>query len=88
MIHDGFANFVDDPCRRSLLDPLAVEDQFVIRTKKKVDTDFPLAAAPSVKMLRQMVRGVEPKTRPSRTMLPRDPCGPKGHRGLQFEASL
>jgi hypothetical protein len=61
MIHDGFANSVDDSRRRSLFDPLAIEDQFVIRTKKKVHTDLPFAAAPRVKMRRQMVRGVEPK---------------------------
>ena len=61
MIHDGFANSVDDSRRRSLFDPLAVEDQLVIRTKKKVDTDLPFAGAPRVKMWRQMVRGVEPE---------------------------
>lgn len=78
MIHDGFANSVDDSRRRSLFDPLAVEDQLVIRTKKKVDTDLPFATAPRVKMWRQMVRGVEPKIQAlddNRVYLPHERLG-------------
>jgi hypothetical protein len=61
MLHDGFANFGEGLRRRTLLGPLAIEHQFVIRTKKEVDTNLPFAAAPRVKMRRQMVRGVEPE---------------------------
>jgi hypothetical protein len=39
----------------------AIEHQFVIRTKKKVDANLPLATAPRVEMGRQVVRAVEPQ---------------------------
>jgi hypothetical protein len=61
MLHDGFANSCEQLSRRVLLAPLAIEYQFVIRAKEKVDPDLPLAATPRVKMRRQMVRGVEPE---------------------------
>lgn len=61
MLHDGFANLCEQLRRRGLLAPLAIEYQFVIRAKEKVDPDLPLAATPRVKMRRQMVRGVEPE---------------------------
>jgi hypothetical protein len=61
MLHDGFANFGEDLRRGIFLGPLAIERQFLIRTKKEVDTDLPFAAALRMKMRRQMVRGVEPE---------------------------
>ena len=61
MLHDAFANSCEQLRRRGLLAPLAIEYQFVIRAKEKVDLDLPLAATPRVKMRRQMVRGVEPE---------------------------
>src|SRR6266545_1086463 len=61
MRHNGFANSGEDLPRRIFLGPFAVEHQFVIRTKKKVDANLPLATAPRVEMWGQVVRGVEPE---------------------------
>ena len=64
MLRDGFANTCEQLRRRILPAPLAIECQFVICAKEKVDPDLPLAATPRVKMRRQMVRGVEPEIQP------------------------
>jgi len=65
MLHNRFANSGEDLRRRVLLGPLAVEHQFVIRTKKKADANLPLATAPRVEMWRQVVRRVEPEIQAS-----------------------
>ena len=61
MFHDDLPNLGEDLRRGVLFAPLAIEYQFVVRAKKKVDVDLPLATALRVKMRRQMVRGVEPE---------------------------
>lgn len=61
MLDDSSANSSENLGRGILFGPLAIEDQFVIGTKKEVDTNLPFAAAPRVKMRRPMVRGVEPE---------------------------
>ena len=57
MLHDGWANSREHLCRRVLLASLAIEYQSALRAKEKVDPDLPLAAAPRVKIRRQMVGG-------------------------------